>query len=85
MAITLCWSCTKATGGCVWSQTLSDLVSGCVAEPKNRRYKDAIEQAYTILECPEYEKDPRCSSSCTGNCYWCVPDLLKQEETVHDT
>lgn len=84
MDMTLCWSCTKATGGCTWSQTLNDLVPGCVAKPKTRVYAEMVETSYTILECPEYEKDARCSTQCTGNCNWCIPDL-PQEEIVHDT
>lgn len=45
---TLCWNCSKATGGCSWSKSLLP-VDGWDAEETDVSFK--------VNACPEFEKD----------------------------
>ena len=51
---TLCWCCSKATGGCSWSDHLKP-VKGWTAKPTtiNSRTGDS----YMIYACPEFKQD----------------------------
>ena len=53
---TLCWTCSKCTGGCSWSEDFIP-VKGWKA---TARYVDEMDDAppwsYRVEECPEYER-----------------------------
>lgn len=52
MAEQLCWSCSKACGGCSWSSALIAIEDWEAREVKGG--------SFDIKNCPEYEYDGRC-------------------------
>lgn len=59
---TLCWKCSKACGGCSWSDGTFTPVEGWTATETTIRgdrgiWRDRIIQSYIVEECPEYEED----------------------------
>jgi len=53
----ICWDCSKACGGCSWSDKSFTPVPGWDAEEDTdtRTYNKDI-KAYRIFDCPQYER-----------------------------
>lgn len=50
---TKCWTCKKACGGCIWSQSFKP-VPGWTAEKTFIPSNGEMAASYHIIECPEY-------------------------------
>ena len=53
----ICWDCSNATGGCLWSKRLKP-VPGWKIIPTRKTSSDGRDYASCIvLECPEFKRD----------------------------
>lgn len=53
---TLCWDCSKATGGCAWSEDFKPVKGWEVVPTKKQNYY-GIMHSLIVLSCPEFDRD----------------------------
>lgn len=57
MADSICWSCRKCYGGCLWSGRFIPVV-GWIAIRQDIPADEKLVESYFVIHCPEYSKDP---------------------------
>lgn len=50
----LCWNCSKACGGCSWSNHLIPVKGWKAKQVYNKDFDDFKVKAYKVIECPEF-------------------------------
>lgn len=54
---TLCWDCSKATGGCRWSDDLRPVKGWTIIPTRREIYGGATYKSCIVLDCPGFVRD----------------------------
>ena len=54
---TLCWECSKATGGCNWSDELKPVKGWKITPTKRTIQSGRVIYSCIVHECPEFDRD----------------------------
>ena len=54
---TLCWSCSKAIGGCNWSKSFKAVKGWRIIPTQKTAYGGVGYKSCVVLECPEFVRD----------------------------
>ena len=57
MRSTLCWDCSKATGGCRWADEFKPVRNWDARKIERKDHSDRPMYTYLVLDCPEFDRD----------------------------